>query len=288
MNARGSTEVIVATIGLSMGALSQNLFTMIVAMAVVTTMAMPPMLRWGLARVPLGKAEKERLEREEFEAKGFVSNLERLLLAVDDSANGKFASHIAGLIASRGGLPTTVLPRACQPSNKGEIKQRKRPTRGGRTAEQALEAAAEVVKKTGAEGGRAGAGQVTVRKPPAARSRRRSRAKPRRAMTFCSSGSEHQIEKRRVQSGNRRHGARVRGTAGDRDGTGRASQAAGSMPLQHSGSGCRNRGSRRAAEVAIAIARLRMPDDRALRRQYGGQCEAPRRLRARAAMSRRF
>src|SRR5205823_6999318 len=42
MNARGSTEVIVATIGLSMGALSQNLFTMIVAMAIVTTMAMPP------------------------------------------------------------------------------------------------------------------------------------------------------------------------------------------------------------------------------------------------------
>src|SRR6202047_598582 len=62
MNARGSTEVIIATIGLSMGALTQNLFTMIVAMAVATTMAMPPMLRWALGRVPLGKSEKERLE----------------------------------------------------------------------------------------------------------------------------------------------------------------------------------------------------------------------------------
>src|SRR5262249_40771737 len=61
MNARGSTEVIVATIGLSMGALTQNLFTMIVTMAVATTMAMPPMLRWALGRVPLSKAEKERL-----------------------------------------------------------------------------------------------------------------------------------------------------------------------------------------------------------------------------------
>ena len=68
MNARGSTEVIIATIGLSMGALTQNLFTMIVTMAVVTTMAMPPMLRWALSRVPMRKAEKERLEREEFEA----------------------------------------------------------------------------------------------------------------------------------------------------------------------------------------------------------------------------
>ena len=45
MNARGSTEVIIATIGLSMGVLSQNLFSMIVTMAIVTTMAMPPMPR---------------------------------------------------------------------------------------------------------------------------------------------------------------------------------------------------------------------------------------------------
>jgi Kef-type K+ transport system membrane component KefB/nucleotide-binding universal stress UspA family protein len=109
MNARGSTEVIVATIGLSMGALSQNLFTIIVTMAVLTTMAMPPMLRWALARLPMTKAERERLEREEMEEKGFVSTLERLLLAVDDSANGKFAARLAGLIAGAKGMPTTVL-----------------------------------------------------------------------------------------------------------------------------------------------------------------------------------
>jgi Kef-type K+ transport system membrane component KefB/nucleotide-binding universal stress UspA family protein len=109
MNARGSTEVIVATIGLSMGALSQNLFTIIVTMAILTTMAMPPMLRWALARLPLHKAERERLEREELEQKGFVSNLERLLLAVDESPNGKFASRLAGLIAGAKGMPTTLL-----------------------------------------------------------------------------------------------------------------------------------------------------------------------------------
>jgi Kef-type K+ transport system membrane component KefB/nucleotide-binding universal stress UspA family protein len=109
MNARGSTEVIIATIGLSMGALSQNLFTMIVAMAVITTMAMPPTLRWALSRLPIRKEEKQRLEREEMEKRGFVPNLERLLLAVDDSANGKFASRIAGLLAGTRGMPTTVL-----------------------------------------------------------------------------------------------------------------------------------------------------------------------------------
>ena len=109
MNARGSTEVIIATIGLSMGALNQNLFTMIVAMAVITTMAMPPTLRWALSRIPMRREEKQRLEREEQEEKGFVSNLERLLIAVDDSANGKFASRVAGMLAGTHGMPTTVL-----------------------------------------------------------------------------------------------------------------------------------------------------------------------------------
>ena len=74
MNARGSTEVIVATIGLSMGALSQDLFTMIVTMAIVTTLAMPPTLRWALARLPMRKEEKERLEREEMEARASCRN----------------------------------------------------------------------------------------------------------------------------------------------------------------------------------------------------------------------
>jgi Kef-type K+ transport system membrane component KefB/nucleotide-binding universal stress UspA family protein len=109
MNARGSTEVIIATIGLSMGALSEDLFTMIVAMAIITTMAMPPTLRWALARLPISRQERLRLEREEMEAKGFVPNLERLLLAVDESANGKFAARIAGLLAGSSGMPTTVM-----------------------------------------------------------------------------------------------------------------------------------------------------------------------------------
>lgn len=109
MNARGSTEVIIATVGLSMGALNQNLFTMIVAMAVITTMAMPPTLRWALARIPMRKEEKQRLEREEFEEKGFVSNLERLLVAIDDSPNGRFASRVGGILAGTHGMPTTVI-----------------------------------------------------------------------------------------------------------------------------------------------------------------------------------
>jgi Kef-type K+ transport system membrane component KefB/nucleotide-binding universal stress UspA family protein len=109
MNARGSTEVIVASIGLSMGALSQDLFTMIVAMAVVTTMAMPPSLRWAFSRLPLRGDERDRIEREEFEATGFFTNIERLLVAADDSANGKLAWHLADMLARSRAIPMTFL-----------------------------------------------------------------------------------------------------------------------------------------------------------------------------------
>jgi len=109
MNARGSTEVIVATLGLSMGLLNENLFTVILAMAVITTMAMPPMLRWALARLPMDAEEKARLEREEADARGFLPRVERLLLAVDDSPAGRFVSRLTGVVAGARGIPTTVL-----------------------------------------------------------------------------------------------------------------------------------------------------------------------------------
>jgi len=109
MNARGSTEVIIASIGLSMGLLDESFFTAIVVMALVTTLAMPPMLRWALQRLPMRPEEAARLEREALEARGFLSNVERLLLAADSSPSGQLASRLAGLIAGVRQIPTTAL-----------------------------------------------------------------------------------------------------------------------------------------------------------------------------------
>jgi Kef-type K+ transport system membrane component KefB/nucleotide-binding universal stress UspA family protein len=109
MNARGSTEVIVASIGLSMGALSQNVYTMIVTMAVLTTMAMPPMLRAALADLPMSKEEETRINREAVDRRGFVPRLERLLLAADDSPVGRMAARLSGLLAGAHGMPVTIL-----------------------------------------------------------------------------------------------------------------------------------------------------------------------------------
>jgi K+:H+ antiporter len=138
MNARGSTEIIVATIGLSFGAFSQDIYTMIVAMALTTTMAMPPMLRWALSRVPIHKTEKKRLEREASEAKEFIPNLERLLLAVDGSPNGQFTSRIAGLVAGRRGMPITVL----QLGHEKKMSQEKKDANAARAIEATVKDAA--------------------------------------------------------------------------------------------------------------------------------------------------
>ncbi len=165
MNARGSTEVIVATIGLSTGALSQTLFTMIVAMAITTTMAMPPMLRWALARVPMRKAEKERLEREEIEARGFVPKLERILLAVDHSANGRFASRLAGLLAGQRGIPITVVPLTPAAAKEGAAEKSGSDVEAARkgNADRGVKAAAKDSKKSQPQEEKADPVDVTVR-----------------------------------------------------------------------------------------------------------------------------
>ncbi|SJZ90610.1 transporter, CPA2 family [Enhydrobacter aerosaccus] len=126
LNARGSTEVIIASIGLSMGALSQQLYTMIVAMAVVTTMAMPPTLRWIMARVPLGEQEARRLEKEEAAEAEHLPEMERALVYVDDSPNGRLAARLAGLFAARQQVLTTVLePAAAEERGPEEAAARK-------------------------------------------------------------------------------------------------------------------------------------------------------------------
>jgi len=81
---------------------------MIVAMAVLTTLAMPPSLRWALQRLPIREEEQKRLDRESFEKSGFVPKLERVLVAADDSPNGVFAARLAGLIAGSRGMAVSI------------------------------------------------------------------------------------------------------------------------------------------------------------------------------------
>jgi Kef-type K+ transport system membrane component KefB len=60
MNARGVVEVVVATTGLRLGVLSVATYTVIVLIAVVTSVMGPPVLRLAMARIETTEAELER------------------------------------------------------------------------------------------------------------------------------------------------------------------------------------------------------------------------------------
>jgi Kef-type K+ transport system membrane component KefB/nucleotide-binding universal stress UspA family protein len=62
MNARGAMELIVALIGLSLGLLTQELYSTIVLVAVVTSFMAPLLLRWALPHIPLNDDERRRIE----------------------------------------------------------------------------------------------------------------------------------------------------------------------------------------------------------------------------------
>lgn len=82
LNARGAMEIIIASVGLSLGVLSQDMFSIIVVMAITTSLMAPFALRWVLARVPMGEEEAERLRREELEGSSLVAGIHRVLLPV--------------------------------------------------------------------------------------------------------------------------------------------------------------------------------------------------------------
>lgn len=60
MNARGVIEVVVATTGLRVGAINTATYTVIILVAIVTSLMAPPLLRLSMARVVYGEDERLR------------------------------------------------------------------------------------------------------------------------------------------------------------------------------------------------------------------------------------
>ena len=82
LNARGALEIIIATIGLSLGILSQSMFSIIVVMAVATSLMAPVALRYTVARVQLDDEEERRLKVEAVLESSFLGGIRRVLLPV--------------------------------------------------------------------------------------------------------------------------------------------------------------------------------------------------------------
>ncbi|HEY9637064.1 MAG TPA: cation:proton antiporter, partial [Coleofasciculaceae cyanobacterium] len=109
MNARGAMEIIVATIGLSLGVLNPQMYSIIVMVAIVTSLMAPPLLRWTLSKVVMGEEEALRLEQEDQASRSFIKNIHRVLMPTRGGANVQLAAQLVGYIAHQNDMEVTAL-----------------------------------------------------------------------------------------------------------------------------------------------------------------------------------
>ncbi len=118
LNARGAMEIIIATIGLNLGILSQDMFSIIVIMAMTTSLMAPPALRWVLRRVTPEEQELRRLRQEEMAVGSLVANVHRVLLPARQRPGGGAAQTIEAQLLKKLGqnlnLSVTLLTVAAK------------------------------------------------------------------------------------------------------------------------------------------------------------------------------
>ncbi|MEM7321647.1 MAG: cation:proton antiporter [Actinomycetota bacterium] len=108
LNARGALEIIIATVGLSLGVFNQSAFTIIVMIPLVTSLLASVGLR-VLSRDLAGSvAERERLAREEALERNLLIKNNRILLPSASDANSIVAAQIVHF-AWPEELPATVM-----------------------------------------------------------------------------------------------------------------------------------------------------------------------------------
>lgn len=99
LNARGAVELIIASIGLSYGILSRDMYSVIVVMAILTSLMAPPMLRWVTDHLVPDSEEERRLKQEEILGASPFPSLDRILFPVRIDAEGASSRIVeAGLL----------------------------------------------------------------------------------------------------------------------------------------------------------------------------------------------
>jgi nucleotide-binding universal stress UspA family protein len=101
LNARGAMEIIIATIGLELGILTPEMFSIIVVMAMATSLMAPPALRWVLRHVEPEQQELERLRREDLSRGSRVAKIHRVLLPLRQRPAGDIVHTLEAAILDR-------------------------------------------------------------------------------------------------------------------------------------------------------------------------------------------
>ena len=123
LNTRGAMDIIIATIGLQLGVLGQDMFSIVVLMAMTNSLLAPAALRWVLARVTPSEEETQRLKQEEIAEKSFIASIHRILIPIRyrESVSDQYVgeSKVLERLSQRHDLALTLL-NASKPGNKAE------------------------------------------------------------------------------------------------------------------------------------------------------------------------
>ena len=112
LNARGAMEIVLATIGLSLGALNDASYAMIVLLAVATSMGAPPALRPVLRRLHAAPEESQRLAREELLERSLVAGATSVLLPTRGGLNSEVAAKVVDALLQPSASVTVLTVRA--------------------------------------------------------------------------------------------------------------------------------------------------------------------------------
>ena len=108
MNARGAMEIVVATIGLSLGILTPQMFSIIVMVAIVTSFLAPVGLRLTMPRVRMTDDEARRILASESTG-AFDPSRVRVMLATGGGANAVAAAPLAFGLAHKSSAAVKIV-----------------------------------------------------------------------------------------------------------------------------------------------------------------------------------
>ena len=118
MNARGGMEIILALLGLSLGVLTPAMYTVIVAVAIITSVITPSLLNWSLRGVSQRPGDAERAERDRILARLPLRIAgAKLLVLSGGGPHAELAAHLAATLGKSADASITVFHAAAGTSN---------------------------------------------------------------------------------------------------------------------------------------------------------------------------
>jgi Kef-type K+ transport system membrane component KefB len=94
LNARGALEIVIATVGLSLGVLNETSYAIVVVMAIVTSLMAPPMLRALVSGWAGSPEEQARLRREELMSRNVLIKPGQVLVPTRGGVASRWVSAL--------------------------------------------------------------------------------------------------------------------------------------------------------------------------------------------------